>query len=150
MNHKQTQSILPAIGNYSYHKMAYAWETRRFTIVTITHSWSWAVLEKPPIVQLLKKFPAFYGTSKVHCRVHKSHPLVPFWARSIQSIPYHPISLRSILILSTHLSLDLPRGLFPSGSPTYTLYRTIGKMIVLYILFFMFLDSRREDKRFWT
>jgi hypothetical protein len=25
------------------------------------------------------------------------------WARSIQSIPFHPISLRSILILSTHL-----------------------------------------------
>jgi hypothetical protein len=27
------------------------------------------------------------------------------WARSIQSIPSHPISLNSILILSTHLRL---------------------------------------------
>jgi hypothetical protein len=36
-------------------------------------------------------------------------------ARSIQSIPSHPISLRSILILSTHLRLGLPSGLFPSG-----------------------------------
>jgi hypothetical protein len=29
-------------------------------------------------------------------------------------------------------------------------YRTTGKIIALYILSFVFLDSRREDKRFWT
>jgi hypothetical protein len=29
-------------------------------------------------------------------------------------------------------------------------YRTTGKIIVLYILIFIFLYSRREDKRFWT
>jgi hypothetical protein len=29
-------------------------------------------------------------------------------------------------------------------------YRTTGTIIVLYILIFMFLDSRRKDKRFWT
>jgi hypothetical protein len=26
------------------------------------HSWSRVLLEKPPIVQLLENFPAFYGT----------------------------------------------------------------------------------------
>jgi hypothetical protein len=29
-------------------------------------------------------------------------------------------------------------------------YRTTGKITVLYILIFMFLNSRREYKRFWT
>jgi hypothetical protein len=30
----------------------------------ITLSWSRALLEKPPVVQLLKNFPAFYGTQR--------------------------------------------------------------------------------------
>jgi hypothetical protein len=37
------------------------------------------------------------------------------WARSIRSIPSHPISLRFILLLSTHLRFGLPNGLLPSG-----------------------------------
>jgi hypothetical protein len=44
------------------------------------------------------------------------------WAISIQSTPSHPISLRSILILSTYLRLGLPSGLFPSGFPTNILH----------------------------
>jgi hypothetical protein len=31
---------------------------------SLTHSWSWALLEKLPIVQLLKNFPAFYWTRR--------------------------------------------------------------------------------------
>jgi hypothetical protein len=36
--------------------------------------------------------------------------------------PVHPTPLRSILILSSHLRLGLPRGLFPSGFATKILY----------------------------
>jgi hypothetical protein len=36
--------------------------------------------------------------------------------------PPEPVSLRSILIPSSHLPLALPSGLFPSGFPTKTLY----------------------------
>ena len=37
----------------------------------------------------------------------------------------HPTSRRSILILTFHLSLGLPSGLFPSGFPTKTLYKPL-------------------------
>ena len=42
-------------------------------------------------------------------------------ANSIQSSQPPPTSWRSILILSSHHRLGLPRGLFPSGFPTRTL-----------------------------
>jgi len=43
------------------------------------------------------------------------------WATCNQSTPSHPVSLWSILVLSSHLSLSLPGGLFPSGcSTSYT------------------------------
>ncbi|PNF37612.1 hypothetical protein B7P43_G11949 [Cryptotermes secundus] len=45
-----------------------------------------------------------------------------FWLISIQSIPFHPIPVSSILMLSTHLCLGLPSGIFPSGFPTDILY----------------------------
>ena len=47
------------------------------------------------------------------------------WVSCIQPIPPHPTSWWSILILSSHLRLCLPNGLFPSGSPTKTLYKPI-------------------------
>jgi hypothetical protein len=43
----------------------------------------------------------------------------PVWSSPHHS---HPISPRSILILSTHLLLGLHSGLFPSGFPTIILY----------------------------
>jgi len=61
---------------------------------------------------------------KVHQRTYKCGPPVPILARSIQSMPPppHPTSWWYILILSSHLNLGLPSGLFPSGFPTKTLY----------------------------
>jgi hypothetical protein len=93
-----------------------------FLMYLLTYVWIWALPEKLPIVQPFRKIPAIWRNMKVHHRVHKSPPLVPILSHSIQTIPSHPISLRSILILSTHLRLGLPSGLFPSGFPTNILY----------------------------
>jgi hypothetical protein len=55
------------------------------------------------------------------------------WARSINSIPLHPIYLTSILILCSHC-LDLPSGLFFSGFPTKILYAFLFSPCVLHAL----------------
>jgi hypothetical protein len=74
-----------------------------YCLPPLAHSWSWDLLEKLPIVQLLKNFPAFYGTRRFITGFTRALHWSLSWARSIRSIPSHPISLRSILILSTHL-----------------------------------------------
>ena len=83
----------------------------------------WRVLlEKLTGLQLVKKFPAFHGTRRFITALTSVRHLSLSWASPIQSIYPHPTSWRSILILSTHLSLGLPSGLFHSGFPTKTLY----------------------------
>jgi hypothetical protein len=88
-------------------------------------SWNWALLDKLPVVKLFKNFPAFYGIQRfitvfvraLHCSLS--------WARLIQSRPPHSTSLRSTLILSTHICLCLPSGLFPPGFPTKILHAVL-------------------------
>ena len=49
-----------------------------------------------------------------------SSPLVPIFSKIYPGT--QPTYLKSILILFSHLRLDLSNGLFPSGFPTKTLY----------------------------
>jgi len=87
------------------------------------------LLEKPTGLQLVKKFSAFYGTRRFITAFTSARHLSLSWASSIQSIPQHPTSWRSILILFSHLRLGLPNDLFPSGFPTKTMYTPLPSPI---------------------
>jgi hypothetical protein len=68
-----------------------------------------------------QELPSILWNPKLHYHVHKSPPIVPILSQ-INPVHTIPSYLRSILILSTHLRLGLPSGLFPSASPTNILY----------------------------
>jgi len=87
--------------------------------------WSRVFLEKLTSFQLVKKFPAFRGTWRFITAFTSARHLSLSWASLIQSMPPHPTSWRSILILYYHLRLGLPSDLFPSGFPTKTLYTSL-------------------------
>ena len=87
-------------------------------VIYLLSPWSRVLLEKLTGSQLVKKFPAFYGTRRFITIFTSAHHLSLSGARSIQSIPPHPTSWRYILLLFSHLFL----GLFPSGFPAKTLY----------------------------
>ena len=91
--------------------------------------WCRVLLEKLAGLQIVKKFPAFYGTRRfITAFTSFRHPSLS-WASPIQSPYPQPTSWRSILILSTHLRLGLPSGLFPFGFPTRTLYAPLSSPI---------------------
>ena len=93
--------------------------------------WSTVFLEKLTVFQLVKKFPAFYGTRKFITAFTRPGHLSLFLASTINSEPPHSTSWRSILILSSHLRLDLPSGLFPQGSPPKPCIRLFSPLHVI-------------------
>jgi len=72
------------------------------TTIYLLTPWTRVLLEKLTGFQLVKKFPAFYGTRRFITTVTSTYHLSLTWASSIQSTPPHPTSWRSIFHNHTH------------------------------------------------
>jgi hypothetical protein len=94
---------------------------------------SWALLERPPVVQPLEQNSAFYGSRRFITAFTRALHWSLFWARPIQATPPNPISPRTISILSIHLRLGLPSDIFPSGFPTNNLHARFSSLHECYM-----------------
>ena len=135
--------------------------TTRVNVHTYIHTyiltpWSGVFLEKLTGLQLIKKFPAFYGPRRFITPFTSACHLSLSSAISIQSVPPHLTSWSSFLILSSHRSLGLPSGSYPQVSPTKTLYKpllspirvTCPAHLILLDCITGTIDTRRQRKIF--
>ena len=90
---------------------------------TITH-WRSVIsqmnaIRKPVVSELVTKSLAFYVTRRFTATFTTARNFSLCWVRRIRFMPSfsRPRSLRSVLILSSHLSLGLPNSLFLSVYP---------------------------------
>jgi len=79
---------------------------------------SWEIIQ----FSASQEFARILWNPKVHYSIFKSPAPVPILSQINPVHVPHSTSRRYILILSFHLYLGLPSGLFPSGFPTKTLY----------------------------
>jgi hypothetical protein len=100
-----------------------------------------------------QEIPRILWNLNVHYRIHKFSPTVSILSHL--NLVHIPTFLRSILILSSHLRLGLPSGLFPSGFPTqslHSLYPPIRAKCPAHLILLDFITRRvmGEEYRSWS
>jgi hypothetical protein len=84
----------------------------------LTNSMDHRLLENLTVSQLVKKLPIFYGMTSFITVLTKALHQSLSCIRWIQSTPSYPISIRSIIKLSSCICLGISCGTFPSGFVT--------------------------------
>jgi hypothetical protein len=107
---------------HSFFKMHFSWlltcdEEEAIKTVTITNSMVNSPSWEANGHSASQEIPGLFWNLKVHYHDHKSLPLVPILSQMQQLYNFQSTSLRSILILSSHLHLGLVSNLLPSSSP---------------------------------
>ena len=81
--------------SYAFVDLFYISENSRWLLhqrIYLLTPWCRVLLEKRTGFQLVKKFPAFYGTRMFITAITSSRPRFLTWARSIKPIPSIPLS----------------------------------------------------------
>jgi hypothetical protein len=97
-----------------------------------THSTAYSPSWEANPFAVIQEIPRILWNPKVHYYIHKCPPPLSTLIQLNPVQPPHPTSWRPILILSLHLRLGLPSGLFPSGFLNKTLYMPVPSQSALH------------------
>jgi hypothetical protein len=109
---------LPLQSCFVYRSPGFPFSVRHFSWFSlILHAKVWSVV-------LVRTGPFHILTIRHHItnEVQKEYATAIHCISSIRYTPFYPVSIRSILILSSHLRVGLPRSLSPSDFPTEIVY----------------------------
>ena len=103
---------------------------RTYLFTCLLTPWNRVLLEKLTGSATNQEIPHMFGTRRFLTVFTSAWHLSLSYANSIQSPQTPPTSWKSILILSSHLRLGLPNGLFHPGFPTRTLCTPLPSLIL--------------------